>query len=484
LAATISPARRVYQTIAAVHTGIILLIIVGIASAAGTFILQWPSTTPDDMQRAYSPTTLRMLDATGLTDVYHAWWYLVLLGLLATSIVCASVERWPNAWRYYARPHRRTDASFRAALPLHRSYAVSGTAPALDAVERVWRRHGLRFERMVDHDGVSLYAEKNRFAVMAVYVVHASLLLIMLGGVIDGVWGYQGFLSLVPGKPPVDTIETRDGKTRRLSFAVRCDAAGQENYTGKFAGVPKRWWSRLAVVENGRAVKEKEISVNDPLVYRGVRFYQASYGTSGELRRARLGVVDAAGGTVVNQGKIELAAGQSATLPDGSTLTLAKFIPDAYVMDGSVYQRSVDLGNAALRLDVTGKSAREGTKTTWLFRTEDDSGRDAVDLLGDYPGNEKYQLLADLDMAPFTGLQVSHEPGQALVWAGCLLLGFGLILAFYIFHQRYWAVAARGQDGKLLLWVGGASNRKRAAFDLRFRQMADEIEQEPGIGNG
>ena len=31
---------------------------------------------------------------------------------------------------------------------------------------------------------------------MAVYVIHASLLLIFCGGIIDGIFGYSGFMAL------------------------------------------------------------------------------------------------------------------------------------------------------------------------------------------------------------------------------------------------------------------------------------------------
>ncbi len=58
-------ARRVWQTAAAIKTGVVLLILVVILAAAGTIILQRPMTDPDDMQRAYSPQALRLLDATG-----------------------------------------------------------------------------------------------------------------------------------------------------------------------------------------------------------------------------------------------------------------------------------------------------------------------------------------------------------------------------------------------------------------------------------
>ena len=60
---------------------------------------------------------------------------------------------------------------------------------AIEVSKCAYKSHGYTFfddhiyypERIVEHDEVSLYAEKSRFAVMAVYVVHASLLLIFLG---------------------------------------------------------------------------------------------------------------------------------------------------------------------------------------------------------------------------------------------------------------------------------------------------------------
>jgi len=67
-------ARRTWRTAASIKTGVILLILVVILAAVGTVILQRPITDPEDMQRAYSPQALRLLDAIGLTDVYHAWW--------------------------------------------------------------------------------------------------------------------------------------------------------------------------------------------------------------------------------------------------------------------------------------------------------------------------------------------------------------------------------------------------------------------------
>ena len=109
--------KRIHKTFANLRTGIVLLILVVIASALGTVILQRPATDPDKLSQAYSPATLRFLDRVMLTDVFHSWWFLTLLGLVSLSIVLVSIDRFPNAWRFYARPYRKTDSHFRSALP-------------------------------------------------------------------------------------------------------------------------------------------------------------------------------------------------------------------------------------------------------------------------------------------------------------------------------------------------------------------------------
>src|ERR1035438_4036 len=115
--ALLSIPKRIYKTLANLRTGVVLLILVVIASAMGTFVLQRPVTEPDKLQAAYSPQMLRLLDRLTLTDIFHSWWFLTLLGLVSLSIIFVSIERFPNAWRFYARPYRKTDSHFRAANP-------------------------------------------------------------------------------------------------------------------------------------------------------------------------------------------------------------------------------------------------------------------------------------------------------------------------------------------------------------------------------
>jgi cytochrome c biogenesis protein len=91
-----------------------------------------------------------------------------------------------------------------------------------------------------------------------------------------------------------------------------------------------------------------------------------------------------------------------------------------------------------------------------------------------------YQFQAtDLKMGHFTGLQVSHEPGQWGVWSGVVLMGIGLAFVFYVVHMRFWVVPVRDpKTGKNSLWIGGTANRNRDAFEQRFNDLVELVEEE------
>jgi cytochrome c biogenesis protein len=478
MAVKVSLARRIVQTMAAVRTGIILLIILGLVAAAGTLILQRPITSPEEMQRAYSPQVLQWLDRLGLTNVFHTWWFAILLGLVSLSIILASIERFPNAWRFFARPYRRPDSHFRAVLPLRKEIRIRAAAAAVDAAERAFRKHGLKPERVVEHDQASLYAERARFSVLGAYVVHVALLLIAGGYIVDSMVGYRGYIQLARGQ---QSDQIREGAgVRTLPFTLRCDGAGQENYPD---GTPKRWWSNLTVLENGRESRHKQIIVNDPLVYRGIRFYQSSYGMSGELQGLKVEVVNR--GDTQPSKVLDLALNVPASVDDKTALKLVRFISDAYPMDGDLYQRSRDLDNAAAQLEITTAGQ---TQAVWLFRAEQ-SERDAVTLVGPYDvqgaqvATPPYQFVASAEMAPYTGLQVSYEPGQWGIWAGTIVLAIGLCMAFYFLHMRFWALPITDDKGGLVLWVGAAASKNKEVAAERFRELTAEIEQELNEGN-
>ncbi|MGO9517311.1 MAG: cytochrome c biogenesis protein ResB [Candidatus Korobacteraceae bacterium] len=457
----ISIPKRIYKTLANLRTGIVLLILVVVSSAVGTFILQRPVTEADKLARAYSPATLLWLDRLGLTDVFHAWWFMTLLTLVSLSIVFVSLDRFPNAWRFYARPYRKTDSHFRSALPNKVELPIRNAENGLNAAERALKKLHWPIERVAYKNEPSLYSERHRFSVMAVYVIHASLLLIFCGGIIDGIFGYSGFMALQRGQQ-VNRIELPNGAKKTIPFSIKCYGAGQENYAD---GSPKRWWSKLAVVKDGKEVETKDVVVNDPLVYHGLRFYQSSFGITGNLDELKL-LATPENGT---GREIALRMNEPVELDADTTVTLAEYIPDFFIRDNQVFKRSDNPENPAFRLQVKSKASADDAKL-WLFPAY---GENAQGQKTNYSF-----AFRGIQMGYFTGLEVSHEPGQWLVWAGCLLMGAGLFVAFYRVHMRVWITAVPDARGKLVLWVGGQANKNRDRFEQKFNEVVDAIRTE------
>jgi len=445
--------------------GLVLLGCLGSAVILGTMILQRPMAQAGQIEQIYAPQTLRLLNALGLFDVFHTWWFILLLGLLGANITLASLERFPQAWRLFARPHLTADAWFVRQLPFQQQIPLGPHSPgeALSIAGHKLSDLGYIPNRKVLEQG-TLYVEKHRVARLAPYVVHASLLIIFAGAIIDGLGGFKGFVNLTPGTR-IQSVEplTSTGAPHPLSFVVRCDGAGVERYPD---GSPKQYWSQLAVEDNGREVLRKTISVNDPLTYKGVRFFQASYGSSGTPRKLDLEASWSEQGANKQQG-FSLQPGTPVRLGDsGAIVELRSFIPD-FVLDGNqIASRSDEPRNPALELIVTSPGGmRAGV---WLFPK-------APEMAPPNATGINFQLRG-LEMVPFTGLQVAREPGQNLIWGGCLLLTAGLMMALYMSHIRVWGVVGRDRQGRPALLLGGQPSKYRESFERRFGELTSGIE--------
>ena len=221
------------------------------------------------------------------------------------------------------------------------------------------------------------------------------------------------------------------------------------------------------MVKDGQDVQKKEIVVNDPLLYSGVRFYQASYGPTGKVDKLLL-VAAPKSGTGQKQ-ELGLAVNDAVVLDADTTVRFAEFFPDFAVRDGQVYKKSNELENPAAHLIVTSKAAGKDFDV-WFPQ---------LDEVADNSKSPWMFQATDLKMGHFTGLQVSHEPGQWGVWSGVVLMGIGLAFVFYVVHMRFWAVPVRDpKSGKLSLWIGGSANRNRDAFEQRFSDLVESIEKE------
>jgi cytochrome c biogenesis protein len=458
---------KIYQTLASVRTGIFLIIVVGVFSAIGTVILQRPTSEPSELQRAYSPETLMWLDRLGLTDIFHVWWFLVLLCMFCTCLIFVSVDRWPNAWKVYANPVRFATAPFRASLPQSVKIPVKDGPAALSVAERIMGRFGFKAETVTENGATGVFAERQKFAVFAVYFVHFSLLCIFAGYIVDGTVGYRGNI-MVPEGQALGQITLRDNRggesKKALPFLIRCDAAGEDTYAD---GSPKKWWSKLALIENGKEVASKMIIVNDPFVYKGIRIYQSSMGQSSTPKTLVFQATPARAGAPE---QVEVPLNGKTTLSDGESLSILRWVPDYYIQDNEVYKKSDEPENPAVQLGLT--NAKGETKKLWILYAQANTTQ-GQDSPYDFS-------LKGATWAKFTGLEVSHQPGQFGIWIGVVLMAFGLVIAFYTQHTRVWATVIDDGKGGQLLWMGGTTNKNRDRFQAKFEQIKAALQEELG----
>lgn len=453
------------QFFSSLKCGLLLLGLLGTAMILGTFILQRPMAQEGQIEQVYAPQVVRLLDAVGLFDVFHAWWFFLLLGLLGANITLASIERFPQVWRLYSRPHYLADAMFIRALPFQKEIPLGPHTPqeAMALASLRLEHLGYPARKDVLTKG-TLYVEKHRLVRLAPYVVHASLLIIFAGAILDGTRGYKGFVNLRPGIS-ADVIDplSGPGPQRHLGFSVRCDAAGVVPYPD---GSPKQYWSQLTVLENGREVAHKKIWVNDPLTYKGVRFFQASLSSLGTPRQLVMEAVWQENGVEKHK---TLTMKPRAPLPlddQGTQVVLGDFLPDYVLQGNQIANQSDDPINPAIHLLVRRASGQ--VTNAWVLPK---SGRS--DAPNDTGVNFKF---VRVEMDSMTGLQVAHQPGQWMIWSGCLLLVLGLTMALYLSHIRIWGIVGADRKGNPALLLGGQPSKYRENFERKFHELTDEVQ--------
>ncbi len=448
---TKSPMDRVWDLFTSLKLAITLIIIMAVASIIGTIVEQ--NQPIEKYRQFYTDGTIRIMDAMSLFDMYHSWWFLLLLVLFTVNLACCTIDRLPRVLRQVRNPKTTLDG---------------GLEKSLGLVDR-WKKKGARNEwgdkyseivaksvgkPVVTNDGDTLhiYAERGVVSRFGVYVTHVSIVIIFIGAIIGNVAGFKGYVNILEGQS-VNQVPIRGGsRTADLGFDVRCNKFWVTYYTdqqGHETRQPKEYASDLSILQNGREVMRKKIVVNDPLQYKGVWFYQSSYGQTGSAT-AEVTLHDAGGAPVAN---LMLAAGQRVDIPGYGSVT------------GMDYQDNFQGMGPALLVSLEKKGSSPAQ--IWLPEERPDSDRRRNDPY--------YFAFGGLKQAFYTGLQVAKDPGVNIVWAGCALMVIGIVIAFFLSHERVWMRLSPSPDGRIEVVLAGTASRNRLAFEKKFERIQNDL---------
>src|SRR5918911_1393929 len=100
-----APARvinRAMNLLSSVRFGIILLVLLAAACMIGMLIMQQSVQGFDKYFAELTPAQKLVYGGLGFFDIYHAWYFNVLLMTLSLNIILASIDRFPGAWKYFS----------------------------------------------------------------------------------------------------------------------------------------------------------------------------------------------------------------------------------------------------------------------------------------------------------------------------------------------------------------------------------------------
>ncbi len=430
-----------WEQLTSIKLAIVLIVLIVLLSVIGTVIPQGRDAFFYTV--SYGEAGKNIITALQLDRLYHSWYFLTLLIVLALNTGACALKRFRVSWELLRKPVEARSADEIAQLP---------TQAKLDG--RLFERlHELLTQRRyrVQRHGEQLIAYKNLWGRLGIDILHVSLIIVLIGGVIGGLLGFEDFQIAHKG----ETFTVARG-----GFQVRVDDLKVEHYPD--SAQVKDWYSTITVIENGREVLTKTIEVNEPLTYRGISLYQASFGSDwlgGAELTFRIERVKEGGTEPV--GEVTTKVGATFPLEDGRTAKVVAFYPDFIVTEQGPANRSQALNNPAAFLEIYNGDQREFI--TWTFAQ-------FPEFQHDFFAENPYRFyLVGMKAPEFTGLQIARNPGIPIIYAGFFLLIFGLALNFYLPPRRIWAAVKENT-----LYVGGLGREPRE-FEPDFEEIIADL---------
>ncbi len=267
---------RIWNFFTSLKSVILLLLILSVLSIAGTIIEQ--NKPLQEYYEVFKPSTVALFNSLGLLDMYHSWWFISCLGLLALNIVACTMDRYAPIMSGLRGKNLILDEALEKTLnPKDKiKYALPVDDVEKKVLELAEKGFGGQPVVTITEDGSRHYFfEKGKYSRLAFFFTHVSVLLIFVGALVGSFFGFKGYVNIYEGET-IGRLETRTGQIKTLDFSVKCNAFTADFYPN---GMPKDYISDLSVINDGKEVLRKNIKVNDPLSFQGITFYQSSYGS-------------------------------------------------------------------------------------------------------------------------------------------------------------------------------------------------------------
>lgn len=305
--------RSFLRLLRSMRFAIAILTVVAMASMIGS-VLEQGQATVVYIDR-YGELWARIFHMARLDDVYHAWWFFVLLAFLAASTALCLIQNTPGMLKEM-RGYRENKSLESLRRCSHR-YETGFSVPAAalrNQLGTFLRQNRFRFKtKELGNGAYIMAAHVGSLRRVGYLLVHAAIVVICVGGLIDGNAGlglrlFAGTLKVetrdIPANqvPEQSRLESNAGSYRasmslvegdtqdaaylslgdgyllqELPFAVHLKQFRVEHYSN---GQPKDFASDIDIIDGAQRIPVT-LKVNRPYTHKGVTLYQSGFADGG-----------------------------------------------------------------------------------------------------------------------------------------------------------------------------------------------------------
>jgi|TARA_B110000977_G_scaffold179284_1_gene237733 cytochrome c biogenesis protein len=406
---------------------ILILIIIAIGSSLGSFIEQeepllfyqenYPANKP-----IYGFIDWRIITTLEIDHIYRAWWFLALLIILGICLIsCTITRQFPlfiNSKDYIFKTEKKSFKNLPFFVKIQNIFYIKETI--------LLKLQNMNF--YVYQNESLIYGYRGLIGRISPILVHFSLIIILLGSSIGAFQNFKAQELLPKGELFHIQNPIKVGWFTSLpNLTVRVNDFWVEYEKNKI----HQFYSNLSVLDSyGNEIKEQTISVNNPLRYKNVDFYQSDWNLLG-IRVKK-----------VKENKVYEFPLFSLKKNSKAWITWIETKEKTYSL---IFDQ---LQNTFLVYDETG---------TFV----------SLKNLGDFIDNDSLIL----DIIPSTGLLVKYDPS-----IGTIYLGFGLLMITtslsYLPYTQIWIFNQSKNS-----WIGGITNRGKIQLEIEFENLIRYIQK-------
>ena len=405
---------------------ILILALIAFASSFGSFIEQdeprsfyeenYPIEKP-----IYGFVTSKIILNLGFDHVYNTWWFLLLLFILGLSLIgCTLTRQFPlvkNSKEYFFRKQSNSFLRLPFSIKLQKNFYLKEII--LIKLQKL--------NLYIYQKGDLIYGYKGLIGRISPILVHVSLILILGGSTLGAFKTFKAQEVLPKGEVFHIQNPLKIGRLTPLpNITTRVNDFWVDYKNNKI----NQFYSNLSILDNyGNEVKNQTISVNNPIRFNDIDFYQSDWNLIG---------------------------------------VRIKNLENNQIYEYPVFKLNKNAKSWITWINDSSKTISivfDQLENT--FSTFDEKGKFLeIKNIGD-PITKKYTII---DLLPSTGLLIKYDPSIQLIY-----LGFGLLmvttLLSYLPYTQFWIF-----ENSKNIWVGSSTNRGKIQLEIEFENLIRETE--------